>query len=109
MNTEKTDSVSGTEINDSINGVAPKSKAKKTVKATAPAVGSVYTSYEVKSKGYQETFSNLDEANRQADILKKRAIKNGDSVNIKVCANKQDDEKQHIIRGIKIDEGFYNN
>ena len=89
--------------------LASKNKSKKTVKATAPSVGSTYTSYEVKSKGYQETFSNLDEANRQADVLKKRAIKNGDSVNIKVCANKQDDDKQHIVRAIKIDEGFYNN
>lgn len=84
------------------------SRKKKAVAKDA-TVGGLYTSFEVKSKGYQETFSTMEAAKKQADILKKRAIKNQDSVNIKIVANKQDDEKAHILTTIKIDESFYNN
>jgi hypothetical protein len=70
-------------------------------------VGNLYTSYEVKSKGYKETFSNIEDANAQYDILKKRAVKNKESVDIKILANRQDDEKQHIVRNMKIDSSFF--
>lgn len=80
-------------------------KKKKVVKSSA--VGNTYTSYEVKSKGYKETFSNIEDANGQYDILKKRAVKNKESVDIKILANKQDDDNQHIIRNIKIDSSFF--
>jgi hypothetical protein len=83
-------------------------KPKEQVKDTAE-IGSIYTSFEVKSKGYQETFGTKEDALKQAEVLKKRAIKNQESVNIKVFATKQDDEKEYVISSIKIDEGFFNN
>ena len=85
------------------------SKKKKAVGVKAANVGSLFTSYEVKSKGYQETFVSMDDANKQADILRKRAVKNGEAVNIKVLATKQDDDKQHVVRNIKIDKSFFEN
>jgi len=89
---------------------SPNNETPKEKRAVKPStVGGIFTSYEVKSKGYQETFTNVDEANRQADILKKRGIKNGEGVNIKILANRQDDEKQITLKTIKIDEGFYSN
>lgn len=75
--------------------------------AKSQTIGNTYTSYEVKSKGYKETFSTIEDANGQYDILKKRAVKNKESVDIKILANKQDDDKQHIIRNIKIDDTFF--
>ncbi len=84
------------------------STRKRKPVAKGATVGNLVTSFEVKSKGYQETFETMEAANKQADILKKRAIKNQESVNIKIIANKQDDEKPHVVRNIKIDESFFN-
>lgn len=91
-------------------GEAPKQNAsskKKKVAEKAANVGGVVTSYEVKSKGYQETFSSIAEANNQAEALKKRGIKNRVPVDITVSAKHQDDLKPHKIRSIKIAEEFF--
>ena len=92
-------------MSEELGEVAKKTTSKK--KSTIAAVGNVFTSFEVKSKGYQETFTSMDDANKQADILRKRAVKNGDAVNIKILATKQDDEKLHVVRNIKIDKSFF--
>ena len=97
------DHVSGTEEGPKKEGTSKKKK----VAEKAANVGGVVTSYEVKSKGYQETFSSIADANNQADVLNKRGIKGRVPVDITVSAKYQDDLKPHKIRTIKIGEDFF--
>lgn len=90
-----------------------KEVANETTSETKPAIvseaGALSTSFEVRSKGYQETFTTLEEANKQVDILRKRAIKKAESVSIKVFSKKHDEDKQHLVRNIKIGKSFFDN
>jgi hypothetical protein len=64
------------------------------------------TLYKVKGGGYEETFETKESAFNQAEILKKRGIKNKDAVNVTVSAQ-AGTEKPKVIRNIKIDESFF--
>jgi hypothetical protein len=78
-------------------------KRKQNAKSESPLPA---TTYEVKSKGYSETFETKDAAFNQAEILKKRGIKNSDTVNVKILAQ-AGNEKPKVIHNIKIDEDFF--
>jgi hypothetical protein len=64
-------------------------------------------SYIVKSKGYRESFSSLENARKQLEILKKRAIKNQEKVKIEIFSKANGIET--LVDEVKIDEGFYSN
>ena len=74
-----------------------KSRAKKAEKKPE--------SFQVQTRGYSETFSNLDLAKKQFEILKKRAIKNQEKVKIQIFENKSGQKKEvdHVV----ITEQFY--
>ncbi len=79
-------------------------KRKQSAKSESPAPA---TTYEVKSKGYAETFETKEAAFQQAEVLKKRGIKKEETVDVKVLAQ-TGNEKSKVIRNVKIDESFYN-
>jgi len=73
---------------------------KKTRKSEA-----VKTSYLVKTKGYKETFTSLDQARNQLEILKKRAVKNQNSIKIQIFERTKGNLE--LIDEVQISEDFF--
>lgn len=59
----------------------------------------------VSSKGYNETFDSVEKARGQYDILKKRAIKNKESVKIQIHEKNENNKK--VIDEVSISEDYY--
>lgn len=84
-----------------------KSKAVK-VEATPKKtrkVEKVKTNYLVKTKGYKETFSSLDQARNQLEILKKRSIRNQNSIKIQIFEKSKGNLE--LIDEVQISDGFF--
>jgi hypothetical protein len=86
--------------------VTPSNSSHKRKSSEKMATPSPDTLYKVKGGGYEETFESKEAAYGQAEILKKRGIKNKDAVNVTVSAQ-AGTEKPKVIRNIKIDESFF--
>lgn len=81
----------------------PTTKAKMSVKPHPDA-----NRYEVQSQGYKESFSDKEAAMKQAEFLKKRAVKNQEPVKIAVKAFDQKTPKGALVHNVQIDDEFYN-
>lgn len=88
-----------------IGDLDPDAVIKKVVKPT-PTVGGIAEAYQVESEGYSETFTTREAAIKQAEILKKRAIKNQEPVKISV-KEIETGGKGKQVHQIKIGEEFY--
>lgn len=70
------------------------------------ALGAVETAYQVNAPGYSETFETKAAALKQAEILKKRAIKSTEPINVSV-KEMEVGGKGREVHKIKIGEEFY--
>lgn len=61
--------------------------------------------FQVKAKGYKETFKDYSTAKKKFDILKKRGIKNKESVSVQLIEDPHGSSV--IIDEVKIDPDFY--
>ena len=70
------------------------------------ALGAVETAYQVNARGYSETFETKAAALKQAEILKKRAIKSTEPINVSVKEMEVGGKGKEVHR-IKIGDEFY--
>lgn len=62
--------------------------------------------YVVKTKGYQETYGNLEDAKRQYDVLKKRSVKSQESIKLELSEVDSKGNKK-ILENVSIGEEFF--
>lgn len=84
---------------------------------TTPSVGSLRSRkgalnkkepnlFRVSAKGFEETYETKQDALKQANYLKKRAVKAGEAVKIKVT-EEDDAGKSKVIHEVNIKSDFY--
>jgi len=91
------------EVVKKITAANPESTKKMSVKPHPES-----NRYEVQSQGYKESFGDKDAAMKQAEFLKKRAVKNQEPVKIAVKGFDQKNPKGALVHNVQIDEEFYN-
>ena len=77
-----------------------------TTKKTAKAAVVSDSKFIVKTAGYQETFGNQEDAKKQYDFLKKRTVKNEESIKIELIETGSHGKKT-ILESVSIGEDFY--
>lgn len=75
-------------------------------KRVKEAVGAASEAYQVDAPGYSETFATKEAAVKQAEILKKRAIKNQEPIKISVKEVETGGKGKEVHR-IHIGEDFF--
>ncbi|MEO8769014.1 MAG: hypothetical protein ABI402_02985 [Ferruginibacter sp.] len=63
--------------------------------------------FTVKTKGYQETFGDINSAKAQYDLLKKRSVKSQESIKLELYSFNEHGIKKDI-ENVSIGEGFFN-
>jgi hypothetical protein len=62
--------------------------------------------YEVKTRGYRETFNSREEAEKQYDILRKRSIKKDEAVKVELSEVDPATSKKKAIKNLSLNENF---
>jgi hypothetical protein len=62
--------------------------------------------YEVKTRGYRETFNSREEAEKQYDILRKRSIKKDESVKVELSEVDPATSRKTPIKNLSLNENF---
>ena len=65
----------------------------------------VVTQFQVKAKGYQETFSSKSDAEKQYDILRKRSIKKDENAKLELSEVDSTGQKR-TIKSLNLTEAF---
>lgn len=66
----------------------------------------VESQFIVKTEGYQETFRNQADAKNQYDLLKKRSVKNQDSIKLELTEIDSNGKKK-TLENVTIGEDFF--
>ncbi len=64
--------------------------------------------FEVKTKGYKETFNSREEAEKQYDILRKRSIRKDENVRVELSEVDPATSRKKVIKNLSLSENFNN-
>lgn len=63
--------------------------------------------FRVRSKGYLETFDDIEKARTQYATLKKRAVKEQSSTHVVLDERAKESDEWRVVEEVKIKDGFY--